>query len=145
MIRDSVIMLWLVKCLYVDRFAVLLTVSRSFNITHLQFGEHFSKHGFPAINKNFFARLIAYPSATRRGKMCLSRYWIPDSYRLRDFGFLELNFGFESPRYQIPLAKICQIPESALSYIRRDKNIDYWFSTVFIRISAQPRISAHLK
>ena len=54
-----------------------------------------------------------------------SRYLIPDCYHLRDFGFLELNFGFQSPKYQIPVAKICQIPESALSYIRRDKNIDY--------------------
>ena len=34
-IPDSGIMLWLVKCLHVDRFAALLTVSRSFNVTLL--------------------------------------------------------------------------------------------------------------
>ena len=44
MIPDSGIMLWLVKCLHVDRFAVLLTVSRSFNITLLQIGKRFFKN-----------------------------------------------------------------------------------------------------
>ena len=37
MIPDSGIMLWLVKCLHVDRFAVRLTVLRSFNVTLLLF------------------------------------------------------------------------------------------------------------
>ena len=37
MIPYSGIMLWLVKCLHHDSFAVLLTVSHSFNITLLQF------------------------------------------------------------------------------------------------------------
>ena len=43
MIPDSGILLRLVKCLHVGRFAVLLTVSRSFNITLLQFGKRFFK------------------------------------------------------------------------------------------------------
>ena len=37
------IMLWLVKCLHVDRFAVLLTVSRSFSFTFLLSGKRFFK------------------------------------------------------------------------------------------------------
>ena len=43
MIPDCGVYLWLVKFLHVDRFAVLLTVSRSFNITLLQFGKRFFK------------------------------------------------------------------------------------------------------
>ena len=43
MIPESGIMLWLVQCLHVDRFVVLLTVSRSFNITLLQFRKRFFK------------------------------------------------------------------------------------------------------
>ena len=68
MIPDSGIMLWLVKCLHVDRFVVLLTVSCSFNITLLQLGKRFFKHEVRASNTNFFARLFAYPSAPRRAK-----------------------------------------------------------------------------
>ena len=58
-------MLWFVTYIHVDRFAVLLTVSRSFNITLLQFGERFR-----ASNTTFFASLFVYPSATRRAKIC---------------------------------------------------------------------------
>ena len=43
MIPDSGIMLWLVQCLHVDRFVVLMTVSRSFNIMFLQFRKRFFK------------------------------------------------------------------------------------------------------
>ena len=68
MIPDFGIMLWLVKCLHVDRFAVLLTVSCTFNITRIQFGKDFLKHGFRERNTNSFARLFAYPSAPRRAK-----------------------------------------------------------------------------
>ena len=47
MIPDSGIMLWLVKCLHVDRFAVLLTVSRSFSVTlRPDSGKDFLKYGF---------------------------------------------------------------------------------------------------
>ena len=57
---------------HADRFAVLLTVSRSLKITLLQFGKRFFQHGFRASNTNFFARLFAYPSAPRRAKkICL--------------------------------------------------------------------------
>ena len=41
MIPDSGIMLWLVKWLHVDRFVVLLTVSRSFTFTLLLFAKRF--------------------------------------------------------------------------------------------------------
>ena len=40
---NSGIMLWLVKCLHVDGFAVLLTVSRSFSFTLLLSGKRFFK------------------------------------------------------------------------------------------------------
>ena len=56
-------MLWLVTCIHVDRFGVFLTVSRSFNITLLQFGERFR-----ASNTTFIASLFVFPSATRREK-----------------------------------------------------------------------------
>ena len=57
-------MLWLVKCLHVDRCAVLLTVSHSFNIT-LLVRKVFLKPRFWATNSNFFARIFTYPSAPR--------------------------------------------------------------------------------
>ena len=69
MIPDFGIMLWLVQCLHVDRFVVLSTVSRSFNIVHsYNSGKDFLKHGFRASNANFFARLFTYLSAPRRAK-----------------------------------------------------------------------------
>ena len=43
MIPDSGIMLWLVKCLHVDKFTVLLTVSCSFNVTILLIRKRFLK------------------------------------------------------------------------------------------------------
>ena len=41
MIPDSGIMLWLVKCLHVGRFVVLLTVLCSFNVKLLLFGKQY--------------------------------------------------------------------------------------------------------
>ena len=67
MIPDSGIMLWSVQCLHVDRFVVLMTVSRSFNIMFLPFGKRFFKTQILS-NTNFFARLFAYPTALRRAK-----------------------------------------------------------------------------
>ena len=64
MILDSGMMLWLVKCLHVDRCAVLLTVSHSFNIT-LLVRKVFLKPRFWATNSNFFGRIFTYPSAPR--------------------------------------------------------------------------------
>ena len=50
------------------QIGVLLTVSRSFNITLLQFAKRFLGRGFWVSNTNFFARLFAYPLAPRRAK-----------------------------------------------------------------------------
>ena len=70
MIPDSGIMLWLVKCLYVDKFEVLLRVSRSFNITLLYISEkiYFKTRISSKQYKVIFARLLAYPSASRKAK-----------------------------------------------------------------------------
>ena len=38
--------------------------------------------------------------------------WIPDSNRKRDSVILELNFGFQSPGFRIPQARIFRIPDS---------------------------------
>ena len=38
--------------------------------------------------------------------------WILDSNRLRDFGFLKLYSGFQSPGFRIPQSKISPIPDS---------------------------------
>ena len=57
MILDSGMMLWLVKCLHVDRCAVLLTVSHSFNIT-LLVRKVFLKPRFWATNSNFFRKIF---------------------------------------------------------------------------------------
>lgn len=61
-------MIPLVKCLNVDRFGALLTVSCCFKIMHLQIGKSFFKHGFHASNTNFLARRFVYPLAQRRTK-----------------------------------------------------------------------------
>ena len=62
-------MIPLVKCLNVDRFGALLTVSHCVKITHLQIGKRvFFKHGFRASNTSFFARHFVYPLAQRRAK-----------------------------------------------------------------------------
>ena len=42
----------------------------------------------------------------------ISGTWIPDSNRKRDSVILELNFGFQSPGFRIPQARISRIPDS---------------------------------
>ena len=48
----------------------------------------------------------------------VSGIWIPDSYRKRDSGFLELYSGFQSPGFRIPEANISRIniPETAFPF-----------------------------
>ena len=53
MIPDSGIMLWLVKRLHVDGFAVLLTVSCSFNTMLIQFGGRFFKTWISSMQYKF--------------------------------------------------------------------------------------------
>ena len=52
-----------------------------------------------------------------------SRYWIVDSLSLelgfRDSEFLELKFGFQSPEFRIPQAKMSRIPKSGIAYMGR--------------------------
>ena len=52
-----------------------------------------------------------------------SRYWIADSlsvkFGFRDSGFLELKFGFQSPEFLIPQAKMTRIPKSGIAYMGR--------------------------
>ena len=75
MIPDSRIMLWLVKCLHIDRFAELLTASRS-SMSRSQYSEKKnSKHGFRASNTKFFAMLFAYPWSVPKRKTKHSQYW----------------------------------------------------------------------
>ena len=42
----------------------------------------------------------------------ISGTWIPDSNLKRDSVILELNFGFQSPGFRIPQARISRIPDS---------------------------------
>ena len=42
----------------------------------------------------------------------ISGTWIPDSNRKRNSVILQLNFGFQSPKFRIPQARISRIPDS---------------------------------
>ena len=52
-----------------------------------------------------------------------SRYWTVDSLSLElgfgDSEFLELKFGFQSPEFRIPQAKMSRIPKSGIAYMGR--------------------------
>ena len=57
-----------------------------------------------------------------------SRYWIVDSLSVDslpvelgfgDSEFLELKFGFQSPEFRIPQAKMSRIPKSGIAYMGR--------------------------
>ena len=50
----------------------------------------------------------------------VSGTWTPDTNLLRDSGFLELNYGFQSPGFQIPRVTFSRIPES--DYLAWDDN-----------------------
>ena len=70
LIPNSGIMLWLVKCLHVDRLAGLLTVSRSFNVTPLPLRSYQKRDKTPKsvyICKECMLR-TATPCAPRRRK-----------------------------------------------------------------------------
>ena len=47
----------------------------------------------------------------------VSGTWIPDSKRQRDFEFFGMNSRFQSPGFQIPIAKISRILKSRLPYM----------------------------
>ena len=68
MIPDSGIMLWLVQCLHVDRFVVLLTVSRSFNITLLQFGKRFFKTWISSKQYKFLCEAFYLSLGSKKSK-----------------------------------------------------------------------------
>ena len=52
-----------------------------------------------------------------------SRYWIVDSLSVElgfgDSEFPELKFGFQSPEFRIPQAKMSRIPKSGIAYMGR--------------------------
>ena len=52
-----------------------------------------------------------------------SRYWIVDSLSVElgfgDSEFLGLKFGFQSPEFRIPQAKMSRIPKSGIAYMGR--------------------------
>ena len=68
MIPDSGIMLWLVQCLHVDRFVVLLKVSRSFNITLLQFGKRFFKTWISSKQYKFLCEAFYLSLSSKKSK-----------------------------------------------------------------------------
>ena len=61
-------MLWLVKCLHVDRFAVLSTVSRSFNITLLQLEKRFFKTQISSKQYKFLCETFRLFLGSKRSK-----------------------------------------------------------------------------
>ena len=61
-------MLWLVKCHHLDRFAVLLTVSCSFNITLIQFGERFFKTRISSIQYKFLCKTFRLSHGSKKSK-----------------------------------------------------------------------------
>ena len=68
MIPDFGIILWLVKCLHVDRFAVLLTVSCSFNITRVQFGKRFFKTRISSTQYKFLCETFRLSHGSKKSK-----------------------------------------------------------------------------
>ena len=68
MIPDSGIMLWLVQCLHVDRFVVLLTVSCTFNITPLQFRKRFFKTRISSKQYKFLCEAFHLSLGSKKSK-----------------------------------------------------------------------------
>ena len=68
MIPDFGIMLWLFKCLHVDRFAVLLRVSRYFNITLLQFAKRFFKTRISSKQYKFLCETFRLSLGSKKSK-----------------------------------------------------------------------------
>ena len=68
MIPDSGVMLWLVQYLHVDRFVVLLTVSRSFNIMLLQFGKRFFKTQISSKQHKFLCETFHLSLGSKKSK-----------------------------------------------------------------------------
>ena len=71
MIPDSGIMLWLVKCLHVDRFAVRLTVLRSFNVTFLLFRQKIFKRQILSKQYKFLCKTFRLSLLQEEQKICL--------------------------------------------------------------------------
>ena len=67
-VPDSGTMPWLVKCLYVDRFAVLMTVPRSFNISLLQFGRRFFKTRISRMQYKFICETLRLFLGSKKSK-----------------------------------------------------------------------------
>ena len=70
--HDTRFWYWLVKRLHVDRFAVLLTVLGSFNITHLQFGKRYFKTRILSKQYKFlYVDFSLIPRLQEEQKICL--------------------------------------------------------------------------
>ena len=65
------------KCLHVDRFAVLLTVSCSFNITLIQFGERFFKTRISSTQYKFLCETfrLSHGSKKRKNMAVIKEAW----------------------------------------------------------------------